>query len=77
MRLREIGRPYLTRLAAAPAETALLHVLHDIATLRIGKVDNPWPIRVTDEVGSDGPPFAGRPARCSWRSFPRWARTDI
>lgn len=58
-RLREIGRPYLTRLAAATGETALLHVLHDNATLCIDKVDSPSPIRVTYEVGSEGPLYAG------------------
>ena len=59
MRIRQVAYPVLRRLTEETGETAMLHVISGTQSVCIDKVESPQPIRVTYDIGRQGPLYAG------------------
>jgi IclR family KDG regulon transcriptional repressor len=57
--LARVAHPHMQALVTSTGETALLHVLRGGHSVCIDRVNSPMPIRVSYEIGSEGPLFAG------------------
>ncbi|MGH2374435.1 MAG: IclR family transcriptional regulator [bacterium] len=61
--LRQVARPYLTRLRDAIGETAVLHMRADQGALIVDRVESDHQLKVVAPVGHRLPPFAGSVAK--------------
>lgn len=77
IRLRDVARPFMARLAAATGETVHLSVLQGDGIVIVDKLDSPHPVRVDTYVGLRAPAHCSATGKAILAFLPPAARADI
>lgn len=63
--IRQVARPVMRTLTEQTGETSLLHVISDLESVCVEKIESAQPVHVAYEIGHRGPLYAG----CSGKSL--------
>jgi DNA-binding IclR family transcriptional regulator len=77
IRLRDVARPFMERLAAATSETVHLSVLQGDGIVIVDKLDSPHPVRVDTYVGLRAPAHCSATGKAILAFLPPTALEDL
>lgn len=77
IRLRDVARPFMERLAAATGETVHLSVMQGDGIVIVDKIDSPHPVRVDTFVGQRAPAYCSATGKAILAFLPPPALADV
>lgn len=77
IRLRDVARPFMERLAAATGETVHLSVIQGDGIVIVDKIDSPHPVRVDTFVGQRAPAYCSATGKAILAFLPSASLAEI